>query len=115
MTFDPRMITGPALVVMGALFLLMAWRLWRVHPLNRVFRLGPYVTEQGMKEVIRLRLTFASFGLFFLVQGATGIVFWYHSRDVNDPLVAFLGSLAAGLGVWAAYMAAVRLLWIWRD
>lgn len=114
MPFDPRMLAGPSLVVLGALHLFIAYRLWRVHPLNRVFRLGPYVTERGIKAVIETRLLLAILGLFFVVFGLAGIVFWFARRDVNDPVVSFLGSLGAGLGLWAAALATYSVLRLWR-
>lgn len=105
MTLDPRMLSGPALITLGGMFLFLGWRLWRVHPLNRVLSLGPFVTERGMRAVIGMRLSFVAFGLFLSVQGMVSVIFWFARRDVNDPTVAFLGALAAGLGLWAAGMA----------
>lgn len=99
--FDLRFLTGPAMMVMGGFFLFVALRLWRVHPVNRVFRLGPYVTQEGMVALLNLRLTLFSYGAFLAVYGTASVVYWYLRRDVSDPLVQFLGSLGTGLAIWA--------------
>ncbi|WP_312487146.1 hypothetical protein [Sphingomonas sp.] len=73
--FDPRLLVGPVMLALGVSFLTLSIRLWMVRPLNRVFRLGPYVTERGMKAVLNLRFTSFAFGAFLSVQGLTAIVF----------------------------------------
>lgn len=106
--FDLRFLTGPAMLLMGGFLIFVAVRLWRVHPVNRVFRLGPYVTEAGMVALLGLRFTILSYGLFLSAHGLASCVYWYVRRAVHDPLVQFLGSLSAGLGIWAAVIT-VRL------
>lgn len=104
--FDLRFLTGPAMLLMGGFLIFVAFRLWRVHPVNRVFRLGPYVTEAGMVALLNLRFAIMSYGLFLFAQGMASAVFWYVRRAVDDPLVQFMGSLSAGLGIWAAAITA---------
>ncbi len=111
--FDLRILTGPCLLIVGGFFLAMAWRLWRVHPINRAIRLGPYVTVEGMRAVLGLRMLLFSYGAFFTAMALANIAFWYVRTAVNDPLIQFLGSLAAGLGIWAAiYTVATALRWL---
>ncbi|WP_203309753.1 hypothetical protein [Sphingomonas beigongshangi] len=112
--FDARLLVGPAMLALGLGFLVLSIRLWAVRPLNRVFRLGPFVTERGMKAVLNLRFTSFAFGAFFVVQGLTAITFWFGSQDIQNPLVQALGSLGAGLGVWAVVLM-YRGLWrVWK-
>lgn len=116
MMFDlePRILAGPAQVIVGLVLTGIAIRLWTVHPVNRVFRLGPYVTEAGMRALLRLRSTFAAIGLAFVSGGAARTHFWFSSRQVSDPVVAFFGSLEAGLAVWAAFLAIHKAVLLWR-
>jgi hypothetical protein len=112
--FDPRFLAGPAMLVLGAGFCFLAMRLWLVRPLNRVFRLGPYVTEQGMRAVLNLRFTSFAFGAFLVVQGLSSVVFWWGEQEVYDPLVKLLGSLGAGMGLWAAGLMTRGLYRLYR-
>ncbi len=114
MPFDPRFLTGPAMMLMGAVLLVFAVRMWRVHPVNRVLRLGPYVTEAGMIALLNMRMTLLSYATFLLVYGLASVVFWYARREVNDPLVQFLGSLGTGLGLWAAGNSLVAFWRVYR-
>lgn len=113
--FDARILAGPALLALGAGFLFLSLRLWMVRPLNRVFRLGPYVTEAGMRAVLRLRFTSFAFGSFLAVQGLANVIFWFGERHVYNPLVQLLGSLGAGLGVWAASLMGLGLWRLYRS
>lgn len=101
---DWRILGGPAMMVLGCCFLFFTYRLWVIHPVNRVFRLGPFVTERGMRAVLNLRLTLLSFGSCLVVYGLSSVVYWFFRQRVDDPLVQFLGSLGAGLAIWAAGM-----------
>ncbi|MBI0474209.1 hypothetical protein D9601_02365 [Sphingomonas sp. MA1305] len=112
--FDARLLVGPAMLALGLGFVFLSVRLWAVRPLNRVFRLGPFVTEKGMVAILNLRFTSFAFGAFFVVQGLTAIIFWYGTQDIRNPLVQALGSLGAGLGLWAVFLM-YRGLWrVWR-
>lgn len=115
MPFDPRTLTGPSLVIIGALFLFIALRLWLVHPLNRVFRIGPFVTEEGLRAVLGMRATFFAFGCFFITQGGSGMTYWWiANRDETYPPVVLLGSAATCFSIWAGFLA-VRAAWrLWR-
>lgn len=113
--FEARVLTGPAMLVIGSLFLWVAYRLWAVSPINRVFRLGPYVTEEGIKAVVRLRLYFLALGLFLTMQGMSNITFWFIAgRNIQSFAVQFQGSLAAGFAVFAAVKTVVVMLRLWR-
>ncbi len=113
--FEPRLLTGPSQIVIGVVFLLLGLRLWLVHPVNRVFRLGPFVTERGLKAVMGLRLLLSNLGLFFATQGAASVRYWFAAgRDVQDPTVVLLGSMSAVFAVTAATLLCVATWRLWR-
>ena len=110
---DPRILMGPCLIVIGLFLAWITLRLFMVRPVNRVLRLGPFVTERGLIAVLRMRVLFGSYALFFLTQGTANILFWFiSSRDLNNPFVVAFGSLGSVFAIGAAYFtlrAAVRL------
>ena len=111
---DPRYLTGPALIVVGTLLLYIANRLWMVHPINRVFRLGPFVTAEGMESLLRMRVTFLAFGLLLTESGVYRCAYWYFDQRVDAPWIMFLGALETGLSLWAACLALIGGFRIWR-
>ena len=112
---DLRIVTGPAMLVIGGLILLLAYRLWWLHPINRVFRIGPFVTERGLRALLDMRQVFLAIGAFLTAQGAASVVFWaFAGGDVQHGATRFLGSLSAGCGVWAAIAVGVTAYRIWR-
>lgn len=113
--FDARLLVGPAMLVIGAALIAISMRLWLVRPVNRVWKLGPFVTEAGLKAVLNLRFTFFAMGAFLSVQGLTAITFWFGYQDIRNPLVALLGTLAAGLSFWAVYLTIAGLWRLWRS
>ena len=111
---DTRFLTGPALILIGALLLTIALRLTLVHPINRVFRVGPFVTERGMKALLNMRIVFYAFGLLLVESGVFRCAYWYVYQDIHHPAVVFLGSLEAGLAVWSAGLAIMAAARLWR-
>ncbi len=109
MPFDPRFLVGPAMLIIGALHLAVSYRLTVVHPVNRVFRLGPFLTPAGLVALLSLRLFLLAMGLFLVAWGAANIYFWWFaSADPFDSTVQFLGALGTGFAVWSAGQA----LWL---
>lgn len=112
---DPRILTGPALIVIGGFLVTIALRLYIVHPVNRVFRLGPFVTERGLVAVLRMRVIFLCYGMFFLTQGMTSTTYWFVvSQDVDNPFVVAFGSFGAAFAIGAAYFTLVAAWRLWR-
>lgn len=112
---DPRILTGPAQFVIGAFLVTIAMRLYMVHPVNRVFRLGPFVTERGLVAVLRMRVLFFTYGMFFLTQGVTSTVYWLVAgQNVHNPFVAAFGSFGAAFAIGAAYFTLLAAWRLWR-
>lgn len=111
---DARYFSGPAYLIVGSLVLVIGLRLWLVHPINRVFRIGPFVTERGMVAVLAMRSLFASFGAMMLSSGLVKTCYWYFIPIVNAPVNRFLGSLEAGMSLWAATMACIAAYRLYR-
>ena len=111
---EPRVLTGPAFFVLGLVFSWIVLRIWLVHPINRVFRLGPYVTERGIAAVLTMRPIFLAYALLGLTNGTTRMVYWFAVRSPNAPIIKFLGSLEAGLSVWAAFLTVKATIRLWR-
>ena len=111
---DPRILTGPALLAAGGLLLFISGRLWLVHPVNRVFRVGPFVTPKGLEALLGLRMILCAFGLLIAESGVYRIAYWLFERDVNARAVVLLGSLETGLALWVAYLSIVAGVRIWR-
>lgn len=115
MWIEPRVVIGPMLVLLGCLFLGIAARLWLVHPLNRVFRLGPFVTERGLRAVLSMRPLFLSLGLFLTTWGAANVIFWTQADgDLYYWPVPFLGALASVFGAWACALSIIAAVRLWR-
>lgn len=50
---DFRLVSAIALLIIGFCFLMFSLRIWLTHPVNRVFTIGPFVTEAGLQLVLR--------------------------------------------------------------
>jgi hypothetical protein len=114
MSFDLRYLSGPASVLTGAMLLFLAYRLWHVHPINRVFRLGPFVTERGMVAVLNMRSTFAACGLWLIAGGLTKSAYWFWRQDTGHSLIQALGTLETGLALLVSALVTIAAVQIAR-
>ncbi|HEX8418564.1 MAG TPA: hypothetical protein VF638_00970 [Sphingomonas sp.] len=93
----------------------IAYRLWAVHPLNRVFRLGPFITERGLKAVLGMRPLLLSLGLFLTTWGVAALLFWtVAGGDVDYPPLRFLGAFASVFGIWSSILSVKASVRLWR-
>lgn len=111
---DPRYLTGPAMIIVGLFFLFQACRLWFVHPINRVMRLGRYVTEEGLVAILNLRSLLLFYGLAGLEGGLYRCYYWFGNKEVDDPNVRFLGSAETMLMIICAYLSLTKGYHLWR-
>lgn len=112
-----RALTGPWMLVVGTMFLFLWRRLGaQIHPVDRAARLGPFVTELGLRAVLDMRQTFLAFGLFLATQGLSSVTFWsVAGKDYRNGFVAALGSLASAFALWSAFLAAATMVRVWRN
>lgn len=114
-TFDPRYLTGPTSIVLGGVLVWIAARLWLVRPVNRVFRIGPFVTERGLRALLAMRPLFLIWGMFLSTQGTASVLYWFVTGEqAGHPMVALFGSLAAGFAVCSLALVVAGLWRLWR-
>lgn len=61
-----HLATAFAYLMIGVILLWISLKVWWTHPLNRAFRLGPYITEDGLRLVLSLWPFVFLFGAFIL-------------------------------------------------
>ena len=111
--FDPRIISAIALLVIGLTINAFVVRVWRTHPVNRVFLVGEFVTEEGLRLMLKNLPTVFALGLFAIA--AAFAKFAYAARwrgKVDNHFADFFGVIEAVFAVWAAccvMIAMVRL------
>ena len=66
MTGYAHLATAIAYLAIGGVLLRLAGVMWFSHPVNRVFLFGPYLTEEGLKLVLRSWPLVFLFGAFIL-------------------------------------------------
>lgn len=116
MPFDPRWITGVATLIIGGFIAAIPLRLWLVHPINRVFNLGPFVTEEGFRALLRHRIMLFAIGIYIIINGISRLV--YAARWVGlvpDRDADFIGGVESIFSIWAAGLALIGIKRIWLD
>ena len=112
---DPRILTGIALLVVGISATVLAMRIWWTHPINRVFSIGPFVTEKGLKALLRHSGTIYALGVFAIVSALSRLAFVGLRYGWVAPRLAYLmGLFEALFATWAALAVAVTAWRLWR-
>ena len=110
---DPRFISAAAFIIIGLCIIFFVARVWMTHPINRVFKVGPYVTEEGLRLMLSHLPTIFSLGLFSLAAGlAKGAYALRWRGNYNGNWADLFGLIEAIFAVWAAscvIVAVVRL------
>lgn len=112
---DPRLVTALALGIVGMAAMMIAVRIWWTHPINRVFALGPFVTEAGLKALLRHTPTIFALGVFAVASAASHTAFvarW--SGHLSTEWAHFFGLLEALFAVWAAGAVLLTAWRLWR-
>ena len=105
-----RFLTDACLFLLGVWMIWVALRLWATHPINRVFGLGPYVTEEGLRFLLQHWLMVFALGLTLLTQALSRFSFKLYQLGHADALWAeAFGLTEAGLTLWSTILA-VRAL-----
>lgn len=85
--------------VIGGLFLWLSTALWREHPINRVLKLGPFVTERGLRALLSAWPFLFLFGAFvtacavdhsfdFLVHLDVVSTTWLRTSAVTEAVIS---------------------------
>lgn len=105
-----RFLTDACLLLLGVWMIWVALRLWATHPVNRVFGLGPYVTEEGLRLLLQHWLMVFALGLTLLAQALSRFCFKLHQLGhIDILLVEAIGLVEAGFTLWSTILA-VRAL-----
>lgn len=111
---DPRFVTGISTITIGLFIIAIPLRLWFIHPINRVFKLGPFITEAGFRAVLENRPTFFAIGLYLLLNGASRVFYGLQSVGyVSDNFVNVVGGAEALLSIWAGVLTVIGAHRIW--
>lgn len=112
MTVDPRLISAIALFLIGFALVGFVVRVWMTHPVNRVFLVGKFVTEDGLRVMLNNLPTVFVLGLAALTMGAAKVGYAMRWAGGPEYPADFLGTLEAIFLIWAAgcvFLAVVRL------
>ena len=75
--------TACAYLFIGGALLHLAARMWFSHPINRVFIFGPYLTEEGLRAVLKSWPLVFLFGAFILSCAIDhGLDLWFGGHRV---------------------------------
>ena len=100
---DPRLISAAAFLLIGLVFCTFALRVWNTHPVNRVFLLGPFVTEAGQLFILRNLKTVFFLGLFSIAEACAKVAYAYRwSGHPFGGAADKFGSVAAVFALVAA-------------
>lgn len=110
---DPRLISAVALLIIGLALTLFVVRVWLTHPVNRVFLLGKFVTEDGLRLMLANLPAVFALGLFAITAACAKFAYAARWRgEFVGHYADFFGLVEAIFAVWAAgcvLLATVRL------
>lgn len=107
---DALLITALAYYVIGLLLIVVAMNMYAVHPVNRVFIFGHYLTAEGMRVLLRHWPLVSLFGLFIFSCAMEHHLHWLHTHgkeNIADVLL-LAGWIEAGISV----ITATVLVWM---
>lgn len=102
------LITATAYYAIGMLLILVAAKMYSTHPVNRVFIFGHYLTEEGMRVVMRHWPLVSLFGLFIFSCAVEHHLHWYYYHE-HESVIDYL-VLAGWIEAGISTLTAVTLL-----
>jgi hypothetical protein len=108
--FDPRYITAGGLTFVGVALCVLALRVWWTHPVNRVFFLGDYVTEEGIRTLLGAVPLIFVIGLAVISSALARLAY-----SLRLPFREAAGLIEAIFSVWAAGSVIVVTVRLWRS
>lgn len=114
-----HLYTAAAYYVIGAVLLVTGLRLFRTHPINRAFLLGPYLTEGGIRLVLAHWWLMLAFGAFILSCALEHHAEWLLSHGswpsvITPALLDMLGEIEAIISVATAILVLALRIQGWR-
>lgn len=111
---DARIVTAACLCLIGLIVTGFTVKVWWTHPLNRAFLFGPYLTQAGMRAVLRGWPMLFLLGALAIAGGVSRFIHWLRWRGaVTDELAAMAGLIEAALSLWAAGSLVVFVVRTW--
>lgn len=100
---DARVVTGACQCLIGFIVIGFTIKVWWTHPANRAFLFGPYLTQDGLRLILRGWPLLFLLGALALAGGVTRFVYWLQGlgADLND-IAGMAGLVEASLSLWAA-------------
>lgn len=100
-----------AFYVIGGSLLWLATVMWREHPINRVFRLGPYVTEKGLRALLGLWPFLFLFGAFVTACAVDHTLdFLVHHKIASTTLLRTSAVTEAVISIGTAFFLVAYLI-----
>ncbi len=107
---DLRLLSAIALLIIGCCFLIFSLRIRLTHPVNRVFTIGPFVTDAGLQLVLRHIPLIAILGVYALSTSLADVSYyarahWGFSWDAANALslVSSIMAIIASIYVVAVF------------
>jgi hypothetical protein len=115
---DARIVTAICLCLIGLIVTCFTVKVWWTHPVNRAFLFGPYLTQEGLRVILRGWPLLFLLGALALAGGFSRFVYWLRWQGASvDDLAGMAGLIEAGLSLWAAgamVIFTVRTWLAWR-
>lgn len=108
-----HLISAVAYVVIGAPLVVIAFRVWWTHPINRAIRYAPYITPAGMKALLRNWPFVFLFGVFILACAIDHGAQWVFNHGYGGTwLTPWHLNVIAEIEASVSVMAALAVLWV---
>lgn len=108
---DPRIVTAIAYAVIGVSAVVLGLRVLATHPINRVFALGAFLTEEGMRALLRVVPLLIALGMFAIASALSRLAYWQAGVDhASSGWPHFFGVIETVFALWAAISLA-RSVW----
>lgn len=113
---DARIVTAVSLWLIGLIVTGFTLRVWWTPPINRAFLFGPYLTQDGLRVVLRGWPVLFLLGALALTGGTSRFLYWLRWRGAEvDQAAAFAGAVEAALAAWAAGGLVIFAIRTWRQ
>jgi uncharacterized membrane-anchored protein len=112
---DLRWLTAICFVIIGAVLITLAFRLWFMPKWKRAIVFEPYLTTDGLRLLLWGWPVIFVLGFFTLLAGVSK--WFYYARwwgEVGTDAANFVGSLEALVAIWAVGSVLFVTVRAWR-